>query len=62
MTIILVIAAIINGTPHQTKLPMETIEQCTVEAAKFLNYAITDKDAEHAAAMCEVAAAKKEKS
>jgi hypothetical protein len=43
MTIILVIMAIINGTPHQAKMPMETIEQCTGEATKFLTYATTDK-------------------
>ena len=54
MTIILVIAALINGTPHQTKLPMETIEQCTAEATKFLNYATTDKHAEKAVAACQI--------
>jgi hypothetical protein len=54
MTIILVLIALINGVPHQTKIPMETIEQCASESAKFLNYAMTDKHAQKAIAACQV--------
>jgi hypothetical protein len=59
MAIILVIIAVINGTPHQAKVPMETIEQCTDEATKFLNYATTDKHAQKAIAACQVGVAEK---
>ncbi len=54
MTIILVLVALINGTPHQAKLPMTTIEECTAEATKFLNYATTDKHAQKAMAVCQI--------
>ena len=54
MTIILVLVALINGVPHQAKLPMGTVEQCTAEATKFLNYATTEKHAQKAMAVCQV--------
>lgn len=59
MTIILVLMALINGTPHQATVPMETIEQCTAEATKFLNYASTDKHAQKAMAVCQFEVAEK---
>jgi hypothetical protein len=54
MKIILIIGALINGQPHQTHIEMPTIENCTAEAAKFLNYAVTDKHAEKAVAACQI--------
>jgi hypothetical protein len=54
MTIILLLYALINGVPHKTAIPMETIEQCASESAKFLNYAITDKHAQKAMAACQI--------
>ena len=54
MHILLILMALVNGAPHQAKVPMETIEQCTAEATKFLNYAITDKHAQKAMAVCQI--------
>ncbi len=54
MTIMLIMMALLNGVPHQVELPMETVEQCASEASKFLNYALTDKHAQKALAVCRV--------
>lgn len=62
MHVVLVIAMMIAGKPHQTQIEVPSVSECMTEAQKFLDYALSKEDTEQAVAACRVVKSPEQKS